>query len=68
MARLARGLGVAALADAAWMLAAPRKWRRFWLVFTHVVGRVGRVRWVLAALQATVGLAMLKSAPRPRPR
>jgi hypothetical protein len=52
----------AAMADVFWLLlAAPGEWRRFWLRFTRVLGRPGRLRWAMAAVQTAIGLAMLRS-------
>jgi hypothetical protein len=62
MAALVRGLGIVAVADALWMVAAPRRWRRFWTTVTRALGGVRRLRWALAGLQAAIGLKLVKSA------
>ena len=66
--RLAGALGMVAVADALWMVTSPRGWRRFWTFFTQVLGRRHRLRWLAAALQGAVGLALLKSAVRSAPQ
>jgi len=62
MAGVLRGLGIVAAADALWMVAAPRRWRRFWTKVTRALSHVRRLRWALAGLQAAIGLKLVKSA------